>query len=156
HQSGASGLRQHTWLDRSGKVLGTVGGRYTTTGRLALSPDGKRLITERDSLPSTDLWMTELDRATESRFTLGEARLSMSPVWSPDGTKVVFATAGTRDRNSVLNLYQRASDGTAQNELLLKSDAPQIPTDWNGQYIVFRQPVSRLRTSLRLFAVPLG
>src|SRR5262249_1772096 len=138
HQSGASGMRQHTWFDRNGKPLATVGGRYTTSGRLALSPDGTRLVTERDSISNTDLWVTELDRATESRLPWGEERISMAPVWPRDGTKVVFAAGGNL-RNSALNLYQRAADGTGQNEPLLESNVPNIPTDWYGQYIVFRQ-----------------
>jgi eukaryotic-like serine/threonine-protein kinase len=155
HQSGAAGARQHTWFDRNGKLLGTVGGLYTTSGRLALSPDESRLITERNAIPNGDLWITELERATESRFTLGEARLSMSPVWSPDGTKVAFAAASLGPRNSALNLYQRASDGTGQNELLLESNVPTIPTDWHGQYIVFRQAQSG-RTGFDLFALPMS
>jgi Tol biopolymer transport system component len=114
------------------------------------------LITERDAFPNNDLWITELESANESRFTLGEARLSMSPVWSPDGTKVVFAAGAAADRYSVLNLYQRASNGTGQNELLLESNSPTIPTDWYGQYIVFRQPASGPRAGLHLFALPLN
>src|SRR5262249_24511107 len=150
------GYRQHTWFDRNGKLLGTVGGRYTTTGRLALSPDGSRLITERDSRTlNGDLWITELERATESRLTLGEARLSMCPVWSPDGTKVVFAANADANSNAVLNLYQRSADGTGKNERLLESNLPQIPTDWYGQYIVFRQSQSG-RTGLDLFALPMS
>jgi Tol biopolymer transport system component len=155
HQSGAAGDRQHTWFDRNGKPLGTVGGRYTTSGRLALSPDGSRLITERDSTRNGDLWITELGRATESRLTLGEARLSMSPVWSPDGTKFVFAANADANSNAVLNLYQRSSDGTGTNERLLESKVPQIPTDWYGQYIIFRQAQSG-RTGFDLYALPMN
>lgn len=77
-------------------------------------------------------------------------------MWSPDGTKVVFAAGIAGDRTAVLNLYQRASDGTGQNELLLESNVPKIPTDWYGQYIVFRQPGSGVRAGLHLFALPLN
>jgi hypothetical protein len=44
---GAPRGRQHIWKDRTGKEVGPAGGVMTTGGNFALSPDGKRLVTQR-------------------------------------------------------------------------------------------------------------
>jgi Tol biopolymer transport system component len=158
YRSGGLGnLRQHAWFDRSGKQLAAIGGPVPTQGRLALSPEEKRLITERVSGNVTDLWMTEVDRGTESRFTF-DASANFAPVWSPDGSKVAFASsrgaAGRGSGVSQVNLYQRAASGAGQDELLLQSDTAKIPTDWtrDGRFIIFRQ--NALAQRMHLFALP--
>ena len=57
------------------------------------------------------------------------------PVWSPDGARIVFASA----RGTPPNLYQKASIGGGGDELLLKSTSNNQPTDWSsdGQFIVY-------------------
>ncbi len=154
----AGGLRQYVWVDRSGKQMAAIGVPQLTNGRLALSPDAKRLITERGTASVIDLWMTELDRGTESRFTFDASR-NVAPVWSPDGSKVAFAS--DRDVPGVgravpAKLYQRVSNGVGQDELLFQSDGQKAPTDWtrDGRFIIFRQTSGP--TKLDLLALPVG
>jgi hypothetical protein len=156
---GAGNLRQHAWFDRSGKQLAAIGGPVPTSGRLALSPEEKRLITERGSGNVFDLWITEVDRGTESRFTF-DASANVAPVWSPDGSKVAFASnrgvvasGGRLFRQA--NLYQRAANGAGQDELLIQSDTAKIPTDWtrDGRFIIFRQ-ATLAQNKTHLFALP--
>ncbi len=93
HATGSGDLRQHAMFDRSGRQLATIGGPVGTLGRVALSPDEKRMASERGSFPGRqfDLWITELDGGRESRFTF-DASANMDPVWSTDGNYVAFAS----------------------------------------------------------------
>ena len=131
--------RQHIWKDRTGKELGPAGGVMASGNNFALSPDSKRFVTERrpqgGAGQSSDLWITDLEHTTDSRFTT-DPSVNAYPIWSPDGTRVVFAS--TRG-GSLGNLYQRASNGTGQDELLLESKDPKTPWDWSrdGRFIVY-------------------
>ena len=125
------GLSQLTWLDWHGKRLGTVGepGVYDS---VALSPDGTRAaVTRFDG----DIWLMNLARGVSTRFTFGPGT-SYSPVWSPDGTRIVFAS----DRDGgVFNLYQKVASGAKDEQLLLKTPANKTPTSWSrdGRFLLY-------------------
>ena len=75
-----------TWVDRTGKPLGSVGQplRYRNP---ELSPDGTRVAVEAVDPQSRtqDIWLIELARGVTSRFTFDPAN-DIYPTWSPDGT----------------------------------------------------------------------
>lgn len=134
---GGSGGNQYLWFDRAGKEAGTAGSAAPTRQSLALSPDGKRLVTERfDGLTGTgDLWITDLEHSgTETRLTFNPTN-DTQPVWSPDGSKIAFAHSvkGTTD------IYVRASNGTGQDELIFESKESKQPNDWSrdGKFLIF-------------------
>jgi Tol biopolymer transport system component len=150
--SGGVGEFQHAWFDRSGKELATVGGRVRSN-RFALSPDGKRVLIERltGQSRSTDLWISDLEHDTESRFTF-DSSINSWPVWSPDGSRVVF---NSNRENGVYNVYQKAASGTGQEELLLQTQENKFPFDWShdGRFLIFVNRTSK--TALDLWALPL-
>jgi Tol biopolymer transport system component len=82
------------------------------------------------------MWITDLEHSTDSRLTT-DPSVNQIPIWSSDGTKIVFASnrggVGTGD------LYQRASNGTGKDELLLQSKELKVPWDWSrdGRFIVY-------------------
>lgn len=39
-----------------------------------------------------DLWLFELSRNTNLRFTFDDSQDNSSPIWSPDGTRIAFAS----------------------------------------------------------------
>ncbi len=132
YRSGAGhDLSQLTWLDWHGKRLGAVGepGVYDS---VALSPDGTRAaVTHSES----DIWLVNLARGVNTRFTFGPGS-SNSPVWSPDGTRIVFAS----DRDGgVFNLYQKVASGAKDEQLLLKTPANKTPTSWSrdGRFLLY-------------------
>ena len=123
---------QLTWFDRTGKPGGIVG----RPGRIrfaALSPDGSRVATDReDTAGDFDIWLQDLVRGTESRLTFG-GTLSHNPVWSPDGSRIGF-------ERTVLEIWQKAADGTGQEEMLFKDSQNRIIIlkDWSrdGRYLI--------------------
>jgi len=59
-------------------------------------------------------------------------------MWSPNGDRIVFAS----NRNGgVYNLYEKATSGSAQDELLLATSNAKFPTQWSrdGRYIVYTE-----------------
>jgi Tol biopolymer transport system component len=127
---------QLVWFDRAGKQLGTVG---TPAGYAAirLSPDDKHVALQRlDKEKGTnDIWLIELTHGTPSRLTFDPAG-NVFPIWSPDGSRIVF----TSNREGVSNFYQKLSSGAGNDEILLKSDDTKLANDWSpdGRYILYQ------------------
>jgi eukaryotic-like serine/threonine-protein kinase len=134
--SGAGGgTNQFGWYDRSGKSLGLVG----EPGRLlypAISPDEKSVLFERVGSSGSDLWVRDLTRGNETRFTR-DASGNIAPFWSPKGDRIVFGS----NRTGVFNLYQKAASGSAQDQLLLPNNVLDTPSQWSrdGRFIVYQE-----------------
>ncbi len=90
-----------TWFGRDGNVLDSVGleGDYTD---FRLSPNESSLAASLvDPKAGTlDIWMTDLGRNSASRFGFG-AVLTNSPVWSPDGARLVYRN----NRNGIVQFF---------------------------------------------------
>jgi eukaryotic-like serine/threonine-protein kinase len=134
-----------TWFDRAGTPLGSVGpaGYYTD---FRLSPDEKRLafsLVDRGTGYPT-IWLTDLARSGLSRFTLGRV-LNSAPVWSPDGTRIMFRT--TRGGGNV-EIYEKSAAGGGEEEPVLLHAAERAAgmqssnlytLDWSsdGRYLLY-------------------
>jgi hypothetical protein len=135
----ASGL-ELTWFDRTGKELGRVGS-HRAYRDASISPDGKRVAGQiNEEIGIGDLWLLDLERNIESRFTFQPAS-RLNPIWSPDGTRIVFAS----NQEGFYQLFARRSDGTGPEERLLKTSGQDVPTDWSadGRLIVYEERDSR-------------
>jgi serine/threonine protein kinase/Tol biopolymer transport system component len=132
-RAGAAGRRQLLWFNRSGQNLGAFGeiGDWTVFAP-ELSPDGKRVATMRGPVGSSDIWIQE--GARNSRFTFDPAD-DRYPLWSPDGTRVVFAS----NRTGAYDLYEKAANGSGTEQLLLQSAQLKRPNSWSpdGQFILY-------------------
>lgn len=140
------------WVDRAGQpqASGAPAGVYQ---EMSLSPDDRRVAFARSGQTDTDVWLTDLDRRITSRFTF-RPPLNNVPIWSPDGRQIVFASA----RDGGLDLYQRASDASGPDELLLKLKAQPIlfPSDWSadGRFLAYYRTDSK--TQLDIWTLSLG
>jgi Tol biopolymer transport system component len=123
-------------FDRSGKILGSTGGGWAYRG-LDLSPDGKRIAAHRHDDQGGDIWITELETGSSSRFTFEPSQHNASPIWSPDGGRIAFGSL----RNGSWGICQKNSSGVGAEKLLFESKLQILPIDWSrdGQSIVFWQ-----------------
>jgi Tol biopolymer transport system component len=142
---GAGGPNQLAWFDRGGKLLGTVG----TPGPVytpALSLDEKSVVFSRISGSGSGLWLLDLGRGVEQRFTT-DASVDSGPVWSPNGDRIVFAS---QRGSAVSNLYQKAASGSGQDELLLTTGNTKTPSQWSrdGRFIVYSELDSKTKRGI--------
>jgi Tol biopolymer transport system component len=149
YRTGESGGRL-LWRDRAGREIETLGdpGDYANP---AMSPTGDRLafsLTDARSA-KTDIWVRDLARGINSRFTLGAGN-NYRPVWSPDGATIAFSS----DRGGNIDLYEKPARGSGEEKVLLQNDEPKSAASWSpdGKYILFasRNP----KTVWDLWALP--
>ena len=139
HKAVAAAAEQLVWYDRMGRVDGRVGasGNY---GNVDISPKGDRAAVDITSNGNRDVWVIDLARDVPSRISVDAAQ-DWSSAWSPNGERLVFASA----RNNINQIYEKASTGNGTETLVPTEGAPAIPVYWspNNDYIVF----SRLRNT---------
>ncbi|MGH9148638.1 MAG: protein kinase domain-containing protein, partial [Vicinamibacterales bacterium] len=150
YRTGPIGIaRRLVWFDRSGKELGAVG--EPDLGQDAnLSPDGRRIVMDRTVSGNVDIWVTDLQRGTSSRFT-SEATIDAYPVWSPDGNRIAFGSI----RGGSNNLFWRPATGGEVDQVVLTTPESKAPTDWSrdGRFLLFRSSSSK--TGFDVWAIPL-
>jgi Tol biopolymer transport system component len=120
-----NGRRQLAWFDRAGHSLGTLGTpdeNYLSSP--SVSPDGRRVAVSRAVQGNTDIWL--LDGARTTRFTF-DAAWDRFPVWSPDGSRIVFDS----NRKGPRNLYIKPAGGAGEESLLVESAEDKTATDWS-------------------------
>ncbi|MGH9657673.1 MAG: protein kinase domain-containing protein, partial [Bryobacteraceae bacterium] len=147
---------QLVWVDRVGREVGAMGspGQYRSP---RISPDERRIAVERSdaSLGTPGVWIHDLDRNMWARLTFEAANLS-SPIWSPDGKRVVYASAaqGAAGRD-LYNLFEKAASGAGTETLLLKTETSKFATDWSkdGRFIAYETRVSK--TGWDIWILPL-
>jgi eukaryotic-like serine/threonine-protein kinase len=153
YRTGAGLDYELTWLDRQGRVLGTVAepGRYNS---LALSPDGRRVAVSRtnpESTPSWDVWLLDLGRNTSTRLTYDQVRATF-PVWSADGSTVIFGSI----HEGKTNLYLKLASGAGDQQLLLKSiggEQSATSSSRDGRFLLYA--MENPQTKSDLWVLPL-
>jgi Tol biopolymer transport system component len=145
--------RTLTIYDRQGKAVTTVGPRaiYNTP---VFSPDVKRLVAGKVDLEkeTQDLWVFDIATGSSVQLTSGKAReASSTPAWSPDGSRIAYIAL----RSGAYGLYQKASNGQGEEELVYKLPGVGTLTDWSqdGRYLTYH---STDLSGGTLFALPLN
>jgi Tol biopolymer transport system component len=120
--------QQLQWFDRAGRPAGTLGepGEFVFT---RISPDGRRVVMSR--VGQGDLWLLETTRGGASRLT--SRGVHISPLWSPDGRTILFATG------TPFNLFRIPADGSGPEEHVWTAETRQVPVDWSkdGRLILY-------------------
>ena len=140
--------RTLVWTDRQGREE-PLAAPPRTYQYPRLSLDGTRVALDvRDQ--EQDIWIWDLARETSTRLTFDPGQ-DQYPVWTPDGTRVLFSsTAGGRP-----NLYWKAADGTGMIERLTESANVQFGYSFSpdGESLVFREGQPNTGTDLRLLSL---
>jgi eukaryotic-like serine/threonine-protein kinase len=138
YYSAASNNTTLSWYDEKGQRTGGLdipAGHYESS---AIAPDGAHAIVVRSTSASESaLWMIDLARASAAPFSSGRGR-NDNPVWSPDGTRVVFAA----DRDGGEDIFQKSTTDAADEAPIYRSDRLfKAPTSFSpdGQWIVVNQ-----------------
>jgi eukaryotic-like serine/threonine-protein kinase len=136
HAPRAARAAEIRWFDFSGQR----GARVADAGdywQVHLSPDDDQAaVSVTDPLlGALDIAVVPADgRMSAQRLTLALAP-ETDPVWAPDGNRVLFRSMEGGTANL---LARRVGQGNQPNEVLLRSDLDETPTDWVGDRILFQ------------------
>ena len=150
-----------TWFDRGGSPSDSAVslGDYTD---FRLSPDQTRLaaalVDPKTGFP--DIWITDLTRGGSAPFTFGPA-INASPVWAPDGARIIFRTSRT---GGLGEFYAKRAGGSGKEEPVLSHTVARASSvlstynmlwDWSldGRYLLFSTNTSADRD---LWLMPLN
>ena len=132
--AGDSRVLVHVGARGEARPLGVPADGY---GALRVSPSGMFVAVEVARGDVTAIWVADLTRATLSPVTSVDAVGDFAPVWSPDGSQVIYAS----ERDGVWGFYRRSADGVGAEELLAEVEgADQLaPGNWSpdGLSLVF-------------------
>jgi serine/threonine protein kinase/Tol biopolymer transport system component len=148
---GIAGQQQLIWVDRTGKAGGTVGVPQSgIAGAMPrVSPDGRRVAVNRPTQANLDIWVLEGDRASRLTFDAG---LDISPVWSPDGSQVVYLSQ--RGGSSALNRTLARGGRTEQQAVV---SAPfKLASSWSadGRFLMYQSTDAETKSDL--WVVPMA
>jgi serine/threonine-protein kinase len=136
------------WVDRQGteEPLPIPPGEYSWP---RLSHDGRQLAATVTSATGSDVWVYDLSRSTGTRVTTGDRNLW--PIWSPDGTRVLYASS----RTGSTNVYSRPAGGGGAEEQLTATDytsfAHSISSD--GKALVVSELTPTTPAALRILTL---
>jgi Tol biopolymer transport system component len=137
HTGSASIGSRLAWVDRTGKVLSTIG-ELATYSDVELSPDGRRALASIiDPLQmARDVWVVDLARGLRSRLTF-DSREDFAAIWSPDGNRILFGS--DRRTPGVADMYLKASTGTGSEELAIAGNFGELPSSWShdGRFVLY-------------------
>jgi Tol biopolymer transport system component len=151
YRSSAGSRTQLTWFDRTGKMQGRVGEPDENSLSFPeVSPDGRRVAVTRTVQGNADVWLLDVLRGTATRFTF-DAALDTRPLWSLDGTLIVFNS----NRKNNLDLYSKPSSGAGVEQLLIDSPNIKVPYSWSadGHFLLYGEDSPK--TGYDLWALPM-
>jgi eukaryotic-like serine/threonine-protein kinase len=131
------GHRRLVWMDRGGKIVGTVG--QTDAAALAnpeLAPDGRRVAVTRISDGSA-VWLIDVARGVPTRLTFGPG-IDTAPFWSASGDRVLYRHQSGRAQD----VFVTAANALGEAKALFPGRGSETPADWSpdGRVLLYAVP----------------
>jgi serine/threonine protein kinase len=137
------------WIDANGIVTSTLDVPPARYSDLSLSPDGSKAILVRSvSVTESSLWLADVARGNATLLSTGPGR-NDAPVWSPDSTRVVFAS----DRDGPQDLFVKSVNDPSPEQVFYRSDVLFKNADaWSadGEWIVLRSDAAKTQQDIWL------
>jgi serine/threonine-protein kinase len=145
----ASESQSLAWVDREGveTPLAVPPGFYFNP---RLSPDERHVAVTVVTTLESDVWVYDVARITGSKLTAGGR--NMWPLWSPDGTRIAYASS----RSGSTNVYWKRADGSGTEEQLTSTAYTNYPQSWSpdGATLAITEVSEEGRASIAM--LPLG
>ncbi|HLG53934.1 MAG TPA: hypothetical protein VI485_01300 [Vicinamibacterales bacterium] len=130
--------RQLTWFTAAGQRTATTRdpGDYW---QVRISPDDRYAAVTATAplLRTLDIMIVPMSEAGHIEPLTFALAADSDPVWSPDGSRVMFRSL----QDGQPNLFvRRVHDQDTKDESLLKSELDETPTDWQGARVFFHAP----------------
>ncbi len=149
YRAGGTSRRQLTWVDRTGRVLGTIGAADDEALQYPeLAPDGRRVAVDRTVKGNRDVWVFDVSRGVPTRLTF-DASQDMWPTWTPDGQTIVFRSTRTGGGD----FYQKPASGAGNERALFTSPDTKYPLEWSpdGRFLLYRSDDPKTGSDLWIF-----
>jgi len=121
---GRAGLQWRFLQQAQGQAQGSNGQIAAGTRRLrnpSLSYDGLRIAAIGSGDGRPDVWVADLERGAATRLT--HDRINTSPIWSPDGRTVYYASRG----EGPFEIWRREADGATPASRVMTRDTHVFP-----------------------------
>ena len=143
-------LRQLVWVDREG--LSTPFSPDRREFRYPrISPDGSRVAVRITEDNETHIGVYNVASGRADRLTF-EGAYNTTPQWTPDGSRVTFAS----DRAGGRDIYWKPADGSGPATSLWTGELNQYPYAWSpdGRVLVFEEQNSTTASDLWALHLP--
>ena len=133
-QTAASKVSRLTWLDRTGRQVGMVGGP-DEYGEASLAPDGQSVVASiyNRGASDRDIWLLDTRRGVRTRVTSGPEDDS-DPLLSPDGLRLAYSS-----RTGLLKKLVIRSSGATNVSVLVEDTWNKYANTWtaDGRSVLF-------------------